>query len=174
MREAASRATMIHRPVGARRFAAALVVAVALAAGSAALPCAADPTDEDDPSLSDVDYLSGRASIDLKRWADAVRSLKRAEVRFPDNADLHNHLGYAYRNLGQFDAAFRHYERALALNPRHRGAHEYIGEAYLLVDDVPNAQKHLAALREICLLPCEELDDLQKAFTAYQARKAAR
>jgi len=26
--------------------------------------------------------------------------------------------------------AFEHYERALKLNPRHRGAHEYVGEAY--------------------------------------------
>ena len=53
---------------------------------------------------------------------------------------------------------------------RSRGAHEYIGEAYLMVNDLPNAEKHLAALRQICLLPCEELDDLDKAVTAYKKR----
>src|SRR6185437_1797156 len=79
-------------------------------------------------------------------------------------ADQQNDLGYAHRNLRQFDAAFRHYKRAIELEPRHRGAHEYIGEAYLMVGDVPNAERHLAALRAICLLPCEELTDLEKAF----------
>ena len=64
--------------------------------------------------------------------------------------------------------AFRHYKRAIELEPRHRGAHEYIGEAYLMVGDVPNAEKHLAALRAICLLPCEELADLEKAFAKYR------
>ena len=63
---------------------------------------------------------------------------------------------------------------AIALNPRHRGAHEYIGEAYLMVGDLASAEKHLAALREICLLPCEELGDLEKAVIAYRARPRAK
>jgi hypothetical protein len=40
--------------------------------------------------------------------------------------------------------------------------------AYLMVGDVPNAEKHLAALRAICLLPCEELADLEKAFAKHR------
>src|SRR3972149_10628655 len=35
------------------------------------------------------------------------------------------------------DLAFKYYERALAINPRHRGAHEYVGEAYLSVNTQP-------------------------------------
>ena len=92
----------------------------------------------------------------------------RAKQSERDHADLQNYLGYSHRNLKQFDAAFRHYKRAIELEPRHRGAHEYIGEAYLMVGDVPNAEKHLAALRAICLLPCEELTDLEKAFAKYR------
>lgn len=34
---------------------------------------------------------------------------------------------------GQLDLAFKHYQRALQLDPRHLGAHEYIGEAYLML-----------------------------------------
>ena len=41
-------------------------------------------------------------------------------------------------------------------------AHEYIGEAYLMVGDLASAQKHLEALRKICLLPCEEFADLER------------
>ena len=92
----------------------------------------------------------------------------RAEVRYPDNADLHNYLGFAYRNVNQMERAFAHYGRALAIEPRHRGAHEYIGEAYLEVGDLAGAEKHLAALQAICLLPCEGLADLDKAVKQYR------
>ena len=92
-------------------------------------------------------------------------------MRNPDSADLQNILGYSYRNLKQYDRAFTHYKRAIELDPRHRGAHEYIGEAYLLMGDLANADKHLAALRDICLLPCEELKDLERAVAEYRARK---
>jgi hypothetical protein len=60
------------------------------------------------------------------------------------------------------------------IDPRHRAAHEYIGEAYLLVGDVPSAEKHVAALRSICLLPCDELTDLQKAIEAHRSRTMPR
>jgi tetratricopeptide (TPR) repeat protein len=94
-----------------------------------------------------------------------------AARRDPDSADLQNYLGYANRKQRQFDAAFRHYKRALELDPRHRGAHEYIGEAYLETNDLAGAERHLAALRGICLLPCEELTDLEKAVAQYKAKR---
>jgi len=154
------------------------VAAILLAAwmlGGLHLPAQADPTETDpDLATTDEDYAAGKKAIDAKQWEAAIVRLEKAEVRHPDHADLQNYLGYAHRNLKQFDAAFRHYERAIGLEPRHRGAHEYIGEAYLMVGDVPNAEKHLAALRAICLLPCEELTDLEEAFAKYRRGAAAR
>jgi hypothetical protein len=69
------------------------------------------------------------------------------------------------------NAAFKHYEAALRLNPRHRGAHEYVGEAYLLIDNLPKAEEHLAALEKICLVSCEELEDLKRAVADYRKRR---
>jgi hypothetical protein len=40
-----------------------------------------------------------------------------------------------------------------------------------LIGDVVNAEKHLAALREICLLSCEELEDLEKAIARHRAKQ---
>ncbi len=133
---------------------------------------AADPT-ESDPDLAtrDDDYAAGKRAVERKDWAEAARLFKRAEVRYPDHADLQNILGFSYRNLKQYDLAFKHYRQAIVLDPRHRGAHEYIGETYLLTGDVAGAQKHLAALREICLLPCEELTDLERAIAEYTGRQ---
>jgi len=119
----------------------------------------------------DADYAAGKKAIAAKDWNEAIARLTQAERRDPDNPDLENWLGYAHRNLKRYDLAFKYYKRAIELDPRHRGAHEYLGETYLLVDDVAGAEKHLAALRDICLLPCDELADLEKAIAAYKNRR---
>ena len=128
---------------------------------------------EVDPDLAarDEDYAAGKRAVDRKDWDEAVRRFKLAERRHPEQADLQNILGYAHRNLKQYDLAFVHYKRAIEIEPRHRGAHEYIGETYLLTGDLAGAEKHLDALRQICLLPCDELRDLDKAVAQYRAKR---
>jgi hypothetical protein len=42
--------------------------------------------------------------------------------------------------------------------------------AALVANDLPNGERHLAALREICLVPCEELGDLEKAVQQYRVK----
>ncbi len=151
----------MKRLIGASLLAASIV---ALAPIAAADPYEADP----DLATRDEDYAAGRKAVDRKDWPEATRLFLKAERRNPDHADLQNILGYSYRNQKQLDLAFKHYKRALEIDPRHRGAHEYIGETYLLAGDLAGAQRHLAALKEICLLPCDELKDLEKAIAAYQ------
>lgn len=133
---------------------------------------AADPF-EANPDLAtrDDDFAAGKKAIEKKDWVEAARLFKLSERRNPDSADLQNYLGYAFRNQKKFDLAFKHYERAIELDPRHRGAHEYIGEAYLMTGNLAGAEKHLAALKEICLLPCEELKDLERAVAEYRRGK---
>jgi tetratricopeptide (TPR) repeat protein len=156
-----------------RRRAIEVALAAAIALGAAS-PCFADPQETNpEASALDPDYAAGRKAIDAKNWNAAIKPLSSAALRSPDNADIQNYLGYAYRKTGKLDLAFKHYKQALALNPRHRGAHEYIGEAYLIKGDLKSAQKHLAALREICLLPCEELTDLEREIAKHVKKSAA-
>jgi len=131
--------------------------------------CLAVDTD-DDPAAAklDPDYAAGKKAIETRNWQAAIKLLNSAALRDTRNADIQNYLGYAHRNSGQMELAFKHYGRALQLNPRHRGAHEYVGEAYLLVDNLPKAEEHLAALHKICLIPCEEYDDLGKKIEVYR------
>lgn len=131
----------------------------------------ADPTDEAPAQAGlDTDFAAGKAAIQAKDWNAAIRALSSAALRDTRNADIQNYLGYAYRHTGRMDLAFKHYGRALELNPRHRGAHEYVGEAYLIVNNLAKAEEHLAALQKICLIPCEEVEDLQKAIVEYRRR----
>jgi Flp pilus assembly protein TadD len=133
-------------------------------------PATADPSDESAVARLDPDYVAGKVAIDAKDWSATISALSSAALRDTRNADIQNYLGYAYRHTGQLDLAFKHYRRALQLNPRHRGAHEYAGEAYLIANDLAKAEEHLSALRRICVIPCEEYGDLEKAIATYRQR----
>lgn len=133
----------------------------------------APSNDVDEQALiADADYVAGLAALKGKDFAGALLRFLAALKRFPESANLHNELGYTFRNLSRFDKAFEHYKLALTIDPRHRGAHEYIGEAYLMTGDVASAEKHLAALRSICTLPCDEMRDLQAALDLHRRTRA--
>jgi Flp pilus assembly protein TadD len=116
----------------------------------------------------DSDFVAGKRALTADDWDGAIKALGSAALRDTRNADIQNYLGYAYRRLRQLDPAFRHYRLALTLNPRHRSAHGHLGEAYLAVGKLSEAEKHLAALERICLIPCGEYDDLKNAITEYR------
>ena len=157
-----------NRPGAALSYMAACAIAAACAL---AMPPAISAPYEATPDAAarDPDYAAGKQAMEKQDWPEAARRFAKAAAGDPDNPDLQNFLGYSYRNLKQFDLAFKHYKRAIELDPRHRGAHEYIGETYLLTGDVASAEKHLAVLGQICLLSCEELEDLEKAIARYRA-----
>lgn len=148
-----------------------LVPALTITLAAAPTPALAVDSDPGPSASSDLD--AGRKAIQAKDWNAAVRSLTAAERREPRNADVQNLLGYAYRNSGKLDLAFKHYERALQLDPGHRGAHEYVGEAYLMANDLAKAEEHLATLAKLCPQGCEERNDLDKHIAEYRRRTAA-
>jgi tetratricopeptide (TPR) repeat protein len=115
----------------------------------------------------DPDFVAGKRAIIAGDWNAAIEALTSAGLRDDRNADIQNYLGYAYRRLRQFDPAIRHYQQALTLNPRHRSAHEHLGEAHLAQGDLAKANEHLAALEQICLIPCDEYDDLAHAIAEF-------
>jgi len=115
---------------------------------------------------------SARAAIAASDFAAAQATLKGALASDPGNPDAHNLYAYSIRKGANPDMAlvFKHYNEALRLDPKHRGAQEYIGEAYLMTGNVPKAKEHLAALNKICFFGCTEYDMLKKAVAAYEAK----
>ena len=150
-----------------------VIASACLAAALALLSAPALPAFDADPledlAMRNTDFQRGRAAVESRDWKGAIQWLTAADKRTPGNADIHNLLGYAYRNAGKLDAAFSHYQQALKIDPRHRGAHEYIGEAYLLAGNLAKAEEHLAILRKICPIRCEEREDLSGKIAAYKA-----
>ncbi len=131
--------------------------------------------DSPEPTVApgDPDLVTGRARIAAKDWSGAAAVMEKAVARDPRNADYHNLLAYAVRNGANpnMDLVFKHYQEALRLDPKHRGAHEYIGEAYLMVGNPAKAKEHLAALNKLCFFTCEEYRDLKKAIERYESTK---
>jgi tetratricopeptide (TPR) repeat protein len=121
-----------------------------------------------------ADHLgNARVAIDRRDWDQALRELQAAERDTPRSADVHNLMGYTYRKRANPDLAkaFEHYNIALKFNPQHKGAHEYIGEAYLMDKRPQEAELHLVALEKICgNRTCEEYQDLAKSIADYKAK----
>ena len=150
-----------------------LVLALALAAGLVVAPMlrAAGMDSGPGPNVrpEDPDYASGKKAVEAQNWKMALDSFGRVAAREPNNPDVQNYLGYVYRKSGDLDQAFKYYNEALRLDPSHRGAHEYIGEAYLMVNNLPKAEEHLARMNNLCYLPCSEYSDLKKAVERYKS-----
>ncbi len=116
----------------------------------------------------DPDFKAGKKALGAEDWNGAIAALELAALRDPLNSDIQNYIGYAYRRLRQLGPAIGHYQQALMLNPRHRSAHEHLGEAYLVLGDLAKAEQLLMALENLCLIPCDEYDDLRRAIAAYR------
>jgi len=144
-----------------------LVFTVLLLAPAAALAADSQPVVKTDPVLEQV----GKATAS-QDWPTAQALLKDAIARNPANADYHNLYAYSVRKGANPDMnlVFKHYNEALRLDPRHRGAHEYLGEAYLMVGNLPKAKEHLSALDKLCFFPCSEFNELKKAVAEYEAK----
>ena len=115
----------------------------------------------------DPDFTAGKRAMAAGDWHGAITVLTSAGLRDDRNADIQTYLGYAYGHLQQLDAAMRHFQKALTLNSRHRGAHLHLGEAYLWRGDLAEAEAHLAVLEQICLIPCVEYENLKGAIEGY-------
>ena len=134
---------------------------------------AADPPSTPSAPAGDPDLAAARDRVAASDWAGAAAVMEKAVARDPRNADYHNLLAYAIRKgpNPDMDRVFKHYTEALRLDPKHRGAHEYIGEAYLMVGNVAKAKEHLASLDKLCFFSCEEYRDLKKAIERHEAAR---
>ena len=124
-----------------------------------------------DPVLEQVAAATARND-----WSEAQATLRQALARNPDNADYHNLYAYSIRKGPNPDMSlvFKHYNEALRIDPDHRGAHEYLGEAYLMVGNVAKAKEHLSVLDKLCFFPCDEYTDLKKAIADYERKQVSR
>ncbi|HVJ24173.1 MAG TPA: hypothetical protein VM756_09595 [Burkholderiales bacterium] len=141
------------------------ILAGVLASGSVFAAADSAPAEPKDPVLEKVSAATAR-----KDWAAAQAALAPAIAADPQNASYHNLYAYSIRKGANPDMSlvFKHYNEALRIDPKHKGAHEYIGEAYLMIGNVAKAKEHLAQLDKLCFFTCSEFNDLKKAIAEHE------
>lgn len=129
------------------------------------------------PLLADGGYDRGNSRlapftdlIEDENYPEAIIKLEKAIAESPDDADLLTLLAFSHRKSGHLDVAQGYYDRALKIDPEHRGANEYLGELYLQMDRLDLALERLEVLDEDCFFGCNEYDKLKQAIEEYRAQ----
>jgi tetratricopeptide (TPR) repeat protein len=155
-----SRKLITCTAVGA--FALVLPLAAALAAGSST------PVTTGTPSVDD-EYKAAQAAIAQNDYNSAMTHLNTVIAAKPDDADALNLMGFSERKMGNMDESLEYYNKALALNPSHLGANEYLGELYLEMKKPGMAKQRLEVLKNACGGTCEEYTELKEKIDQYKS-----
>jgi len=118
---------------------------------------------------ADPNFARAKAMIEARDYQNALPLLQQVVAKDPKNADAYNLMGFALRKSGNPQGSLQYYQYALSIDARHIGAHEYIGEAYLMLDRLPEAEQHLARLDSLCTFGCTEYRMLKTAIANYKA-----
>jgi tetratricopeptide (TPR) repeat protein len=118
---------------------------------------------------ADPNFVQSKALIEARQYGAALPLLQQVVAKDPRSADAYNLMGYATRKSGNPQGSLQYYNQALTLDPKHIGAHEYVGEAYLMLDRLPEAEQHLARLDSLCVFGCTEYRMLKAAIANYKA-----
>ena len=114
--------------------------------------------------------IAAKKDIKNKNYQSAYDRLMAGIGAEAGNADLHNLLGFSARKIGRYEQSEQHYTKALSINPKHKQALEYMGELYLTLNQIDDAEALRERLDKICWLGCSELDDLEKAIADWKAK----
>lgn len=121
----------------------------------------------------DARYGAAVRLINQGLYGEAITELYASQAIIGPHPDILNYLGYAHRKAGDFDAAKSFYAAALALDPDHLGANEYLGELYLELGQVERAKAQLARLDALCDFGCPEREDLARLIAVKESTRTA-
>jgi tetratricopeptide (TPR) repeat protein len=142
-------------------FMAMALPAMAVAAGSSSSTTTGD-------SSADEDLGQAKTAIAQFKYETAKSYLQKVLAVTPNNADALNLMGFTERKLGDPTDSLTYYNKALAQNPNHLGANEYLGELYLEMKDVKKAEERLAVLQQACGGTCEEYQELKEKIEKFK------
>ena len=119
-------------------------------------------------------YELAEKHIDNQSYDKSLKLLKKLTKREDlgtKRADIYNLLGFSYRKLENpdLDKSFAAYMMAIEIDPSHLGAHEYLGELYLMRDQKDKAVIILKKLDQLAGSNTEEYRELNIAIDEYQS-----
>ncbi len=117
------------------------------------------------PYRTDSGLITAEYELATGKYTQALNTLNNVLARHPENADAFTYIGFAYQQLGDIRQAATNYKRALLIDPKHLGALKYMGDLFILGNDLQRAMEQVEAIRSVCgHTDCSELTDLQNAI----------
>ena len=103
-----------------------------LAAGSAS----SDTESNYDKAVKVINFAKknekkGKKEKANSQYEKAQKLLLKSNKEKPGKADTLNYLGFTTRKLGDFENGEKYYLQGLAIDPKHKGINEYLGELYV-------------------------------------------
>ena len=93
-----------------------------------------------------------------KLYSQAFKKLSKALKTDKNNPDILNYMGFTSRKVGNFSEAEDYYLKGLAIDPKHNGINEYLGELYVQTNRIDKAKERLEVLKNC---NCEEYAELE-------------
>ena len=109
----------------------------------------------------------GKSEKAKKVYLKAQKLLIKSNKKKPGKADTLNYLGFTTRKLGDFENGEKYYLQGLAIDPKHIGINEYLGELYVATNRHNLAVERLGVL-EGC--NCEEYDQLKAVIAGEKSK----
>ena len=109
----------------------------------------------------------GKSEKAKKVYSKAQKLLIKSNEKKPGKADTLNYLGFTTRKLGDFENGEKYYLQGLAVDPKHKGINEYLGELYVATNRHNLAVERLGVL-EGC--NCEEYDQLKAVIAGEKSK----
>ena len=110
----------------------------------------------------------GKKDKALSKYERAFKFLIKSNQKKPNKADTLNYLGFTSRKLGDFENGEKYYLQGLAIEPKHKGINEYLGELYVATNRLDLAVERLEVLKGC---NCEEYKDLKAIIAGEKVSK---
>ena len=110
----------------------------------------------------------GKEDKAQKKYEKALKLLVKLNKKKPNKPDTLNYLGFTSRKLGDFENGEKYYLQGLAIDPKHIGINEYLGELYVATG------RHNLAIERLEVLKgcnCEEYDELKAIIAGEKVSK---
>ena len=116
----------------------------------------------------DKEIINIKLTLKMNDYEEAYFLSKNAVLKYPNNPDAWNFLGFSSRKLKKYGESKNAYRKALIIDPEHLGALEYYGELYLTLKQPKKAKELLERLRNLCTLNCKEMKQLEVAIRNFE------
>ena len=111
--------------------------------------------------------IDGKVDKAKKRYERALKFLVKSNKSKPNKAATLNYLGFTTRKLGDFENGEKYYLQGLAIDPKHKGINEYLGELYVATNRHNLAVERLEVLKGC---GCEEYDQLKAVIAGEKSK----